>query len=308
MKTILFKILILFMIIAASQISVFADSQDRNLYVQKFEEDFQTALFINRNVLRIDVQEKDNIMFLEPDTPIQLSFGLGWKWIFFAYSFAASGARIDAQDIQMYMFPKQWIISLFWQEYQKLKSDDSTYASNMSIKREGLSIEYVFNDELSLAASFKQSKKQLKSAGSFLLGATIHYNELRNETRQDYWRFGPMIGYAYTYVFAKDFYITGVLSAGVNVLDSPRITYGNNKAEYDLIFLPKLALGYSAQTWGIVVSYIFDNNISGKFDRDENSSKDESVKSFAESGQFSIGFYKRFNLFNRNKKGVENEI
>ncbi|MDR0822209.1 MAG: DUF4421 domain-containing protein [Endomicrobium sp.] len=269
-----------------------AETMARSAFVREYNNSFLLQVLIVRNFMTLEGEDGGGTASFEPDTPNKLGFGFAYKSIAFAYSFdvfkEGHGVGTRSDDFQFYIFPKHFAIDAFWQRYKgfRAKSGDGKFEKifdDMIFQRASLCIEYVFNDKLSLAAAFSQTEKQLKSAGSFLLGGGFYYNELNFEGIEENVQIGPLVGYAYTFVFLKDFYFTGVIAGGINL--TSKADDDENLINY--VILPKFALGYSRDLWSFSIFYIFHNDVVS-------SSKDYEFA--AQSGQFAFSLAVRFKI------------
>jgi hypothetical protein len=142
----------------------------------------------------------------------------------------------------------------------------------------GLSAYHLSNsDKFSYKAAFTQRDWQIRSAGSFLYGGEIHYGVVRGDSalvpfgaspdyvqagidKIQFFSIGPGIGYAYTLVLGKHFFVTASAIASLNVNLSAEST-GIIKNTVTKI-LPagnyKAAIGYNSDSW-CVSAYLIGN-------------------------------------------------
>ncbi len=124
--------------------------------------------------------------------------------------------------------------SLFpgWQE-----GDPYYIRNDLRTNTIGLDITYIFNsDRFSYRAAVVQTEWQKKSAGSMLIGGSFLYNISIGDSsivpsnlaypsfytglkfdRSDNFSIGPLIGYAYTLVVKKHFFLTGSINGSLNL-------------------------------------------------------------------------------------------
>ncbi len=188
-------------------------------------------------------------------------------------------------DIHAFLFPRKWIMDVYAQYYKGffiaeknavqpfLPENKRVVRPDISTLHIGVNGSYVFNaKKFSFRAAFIQNEYQKKSAGAPLLGGNIHYNRIHGDSSLipsdiaytdffDNYRFhrsaafsiGIQGGYAYTWVIAKHFFITGVALAGIGGNTTSlrneelRRTVQKTGLQADLSY--KAAIGYNAETF-----------------------------------------------------------
>jgi hypothetical protein len=153
-------------------------------------------------------------------------------------------------DLQSHLYLRKWAIDFygqfykgFYQAYQfsylPYKEKDGLIQNRPDIHHTniGLSVNYIFNNQrFSYRAAFLQNEWQKKSAGTFLLGAEGNYFRLKADSSIIPLAYVPQnfangetfqslrggyvassIGYAYTLVIAKQFFVMASLSGGPGI-------------------------------------------------------------------------------------------
>lgn len=154
----------------------------------------------------------------------------------------------------------------------------------------------VFNNKkFSYKAAFNQNERQLKSAGSFLLGGGVYFTKIssdssfvhktRNSLRN--FQFGVSGGYAYTWAINKRWFASGSATVGANFGTERINDFGKQKIEIYPTFFPRIATGYNKEKWSLGLSYI-NNLIFSSFSESTNSNVGLS------SGNFQIAYIWRF--------------
>jgi len=187
-------------------------------------------------------------------------------------------------DLQAHIYPKNFIIDVFGQFYKGYYLRDLELSSSplslsypeMQIKKLGLNFQYLFNgDKLSLRAAFLQNERQIKSAGSWLLGSEIYGGGIQNVNflldntsllSQRFVQIGPNIGYAYTLVFLKNFFFTSVISSHAGLgYTSLNLDKGKQGQWY---FQPSIFarsfVGYNQSKWSINFNYVHNRLFLGE--------------------------------------------
>lgn len=189
-------------------------------------------------------------------------------------------------DLQVHLYPKKWavdVIGAFLRGYYLNPKDNNGLGLSDYYKRPdfhrnvvGIAIYRVNNsDKFSYRAAFNQKDWQTKSAGSLLYGAETHYGIVKADSALvpstagsnydqaginniNFFSIGPGIGYAYTLVLSKHFFITGSGIASINLNISTEDNGGSTNTK--LKMLPggnyKGALGYNSDSWSITAAIL----------------------------------------------------
>ncbi|SKC44864.1 DUF4421 domain-containing protein [Ohtaekwangia koreensis] len=233
----------------------------------------------------------------KPNTTLNMGVGATYKWatLNLAYGFGflnrdEAKGKTKYLDLQTHIYGRKLIIDAFGQFYtgfymnkDEIEQGASGYYLRPDIKVRylGASGQYLFNHKrFSYRASFLQSEWQKKSAGSLLAGVEFFLGRSKadssivpavirgqiNETdlnQVDFFDIGPNIGYIYTFVYKKHFYITGQATVSLDYGIHTLRMNGENKRSS--VFSPNSSFsffaGYNSKTWAL--SFIFVNkNIS----------------------------------------------
>lgn len=200
----------------------FAIAQDKDtLYVQEYPHKWWVKAFIPNKMLTILHDKK----IYNPTYPQNIGVGVGLRKIIgmnLLVSFSVFPLKTDTDlstsitDFQMHKYGKKLLLDGYYQDYRgfftQRKQDGKkvyTLFPNLTVKRWGLDGTYVLrNKRFSLRAAFEQSEKQIKSAGSLLLGSGFYYHKIVPDASQqqslpkafDNYQMGANIGYAYSWV------------------------------------------------------------------------------------------------------------
>lgn len=145
----------------------------------------------------------------------------------------------------------------------------------------GLDISYIFNsDRFSYRAALVQTEWQKKSAGSLILGGSIIYNFTTGDSsivpsqivypefydsvqfrRSNFLSIGPHIGYGYTFVFKKHYFLTGSVNGSLNIGSTKLILMEKEEAIGSGMVLTLrteflISGGYNSHRWYVGVSYV----------------------------------------------------
>lgn len=182
-----------------------------------------------------------------------LTFNVGWRWLIVGYSIDLQKGR-QLKEFNTSLYSARFALDLYYRKCndgycikrfydgkEQLQEFDKGF-NGLTVKQLGAGLCYAFNKRFSYAAAYGQSTTQRVSAGSLILGA--EYNQ--QEFAMDHERLDPTIrgllskelgferikfnnvnisiGYAYNWVFAKNFL------AGISV--APAISYKMNETAF----------------------------------------------------------------------------
>ncbi|WMJ73931.1 DUF4421 domain-containing protein [Cytophagaceae bacterium ABcell3] len=263
---------------------VFEDAINSRLYLsQKF-----TSFRINDRLTGTDY------MYM-PNTTLNLGIGATYRWatLNLAYGFNflnPDQGQGDTRylDLQAHAYPRAMVVDLFGQFYKgyhmlpegKAAPDGENfyYRPDLVVTKLGASVQYVFNfEKFSFNAAFLQNEWQRKSAGTPLLGFEMYGGRARgdsalipieliedperNFTRTRFFDLGPNLGYAYTLVFLKNFFVTA--SASTNLVIGHAIQDGDHYRERDWDVRPNLFFrifaGYNSERWSLNGNFVYNN-------------------------------------------------
>lgn len=190
-------------------------------------------------------------------------------------------------DLQFHNYGKKIILDVFGQFYRGFYlsrhdgisiADDHYLRPDLHVNELGASVHYVFNHKrFSYRASFFQNEWQKKSAGTFLAGFEAYGGWVNADSsvlptnvghaptggdlrKLNFFEFGPSVGYAYTFILDRHFFLTasGSLSGayGVNTISGEGLTSQVTGFSPNSIF--RIFAGYNSSTWAFNVNYITD--------------------------------------------------
>jgi hypothetical protein len=246
--------------------------------------------YVSNKYTRLLLSEPGGKLKYQPNTPPNIGIGGSYRFISLNLS-AGLGffapprdkGKTHYLDLQSHLYLRTITVDLFAQFYRGYYIPDGTFPGqtqdysrpDVKVNFLGVAGYYVFNfRRFSYRASLIQDEWQQKSAGSLLAGWELYYGAVkgdsalaptvihsdstgRNITGSHFLEMGPGIGYAYTLVLKKHYFITGAATVdagfgftreyGTGLYDrfgiTPNLTY-------------RAAAGYSGKIWGINVSWI----------------------------------------------------
>lgn len=270
-------------------------------YITSYADYFTVKLVaINKyNFFRIKDGEQNTRIRYRPEYGINPGLGFAYKWIAMDFAFNV-GIREDVDlknsetfNLQTRIFSSRQFIEAYLLYYYGHKFDHltgiNTYPGNLPEIREdvrtisfGLQYLYAFDyDKFSLKAPFILNEAQRKSVGSPILGASFDYfnmdsdssivpNSLKNYFNQDLQltdisviSLAINLGYMYTFVWKKNFFLTLGLIPGLNFNLGDSRAEESNKIKWNVSYKIKTmnALGYNAGKYfaGIRLAGDFNN-------------------------------------------------
>lgn len=202
---------------------------------------------------------KQNITF-SPDINNKIGFYVGWKWLFFGWTFDVEKNNTKA-DWNFSFYTSKVGFDFFYMKRDEgfkirslggFKNEDgndlritNNKFSGMSVTQKGFNVYYIFNNKhFSYPAAYSQTNNQRISCGSFILGLNyseqnfhIDNNKFSNEildamnpnfkiSSVKYKDYSINFGYTYNWVFAKN--------CLANISATPAIGYKNTSFKFAL--------------------------------------------------------------------------
>jgi Domain of unknown function (DUF4421) len=196
----------------------------------------------------LDALDKEGpVIHYRPNTTLNLGVGVTYNWLTInlavGFDFLNKGRQDNGRttylDLQTHIFAKRFNLDLFGQFYKGYYQQTSEtgplyHRMDIQLTQLGMNYERLFNwKNFSFRASLLQTEKQLKSAGTGLLGGHISYTKTNGDRSMvpeessfaemppiqsiSAFRIGPSIGYAYTLVILKSVFIMGAASGQFNL-------------------------------------------------------------------------------------------
>lgn len=243
---------------------------------------------------------KSQSLSFSPNTNITLGVGATYKWLTLnlAYGFdfvnRSRNRRGDTRyiDLQAHLYGRRNILDIYGQFYKGyyanfpiLEGGGFALRPQMRINQVGLLYEHLANwQHFSMRASMLQSEQQLKSAGSLLYGGSAYYTTAKSDSgllfehpslvgypnvnRFSNFSIGPSLGYGYTLVIKKRYFLTGTATANPTL--NFAASYMNNGSKNTISvrpsFMIRTAAGYSSFKWSIAAFWINDGVLTSSSD------------------------------------------
>ncbi|MTG98836.1 MULTISPECIES: DUF4421 family protein [Myroides] len=252
-----------------------------SLYVGKYQTNYGIKIFGTRDLLSLDytLEDSDKYSF-EPNKPTSIGLGFSWKNSSLSYSYGfpflrdKAKAKTKARDLKYHYYGKNQVLDIYFQQYKGFslpisKSNEYNHYDNLKINLYGVLYQHVFNSrKYSVAAAYDNSEKQLKSAGSLLVGAGVFYSTLKNipsfsDIISDYDKrtisIGPHVGYGYNWVAFRNFLVAGSFTLGINGAIEKNLLTDNTRFIVNPQVMGRFALYYQSDDWVIGVTSILNS-------------------------------------------------
>lgn len=211
---------------------------------------------------------------LSPNTPPRIGLDVSWKGLSLGGSLSVPGSTEPGHavttgfDLQLHEYARSLVADLFLQGYRgfyREGGDASTDLPDLEVYHAGLSLQYVANGErFSYRAAFDHSERQLRSAGSLLLGGGVHWTRIASDTfriadsstRVTDWQAGLDAGYAYNWVFSPGWLLHGSGSMGLHLGNRHLSGFLDRGLALDPAFLARLSASRSGRDWSFGTAFI----------------------------------------------------
>jgi len=264
-------------------------------YYRSFSGTIIGRIYLSRSYLQFKMEPPAGIppMSYPVNKPLSLGVGLTYKSFSFSFSkglnFLQSNkdkGATKSTDLQMHLYKRKWTIDLvaaFYRGYYLNPrglgvgdSHDYYVRPDVKIKMIGSSVYRVLNSKrFCYGAGLSQNAWQQRSAGSFLLGGKAFYITIGGDSsfvpysvdsayyksnihKLHVFEIGPGIGYAYTLVLQKHYFLLGSFEENFNFRLSHETGngIGANRAGFSTNYMLRLAAGYNTNKWGLSLAWL----------------------------------------------------
>jgi hypothetical protein len=276
------------------------DSSSDNGYYITYPQTVLVRVFLSQKFAPFTVSSQtDKELNYKTNSKLNLGIGATYKSftlnLGYGFPFLNNNekGKTKGLDLQLHIFPNKWavdVLGTFINGYYLEPNDNSglnsnSYYQRSDVKRNliGFSAFQVLNSyKFSYKAAVTQNEWQKRSAGSLLYGGEIYYGLVKGDSalvptkvssyfeqaginKINFISIGPGVGYAYTLVLSKHYFITGSAIASLDVNFSSEERSGVKHTKVN--FLPsanyKGAAGYNSATWSISANIIGNALYSG---------------------------------------------
>jgi len=257
-------------------------------YYHSYPQMVTTRFYFSQKYTNFTVGGEKNTpdLIYRPNTTLNMGVGATYRSVTLnlAYGFGFlnkdhSKGKTKYLDLQTHLYSRKLAIDLSGQFYKGYYSNNKATGypgkenyyvrQDMGIALLGASVYRIMNDQkFTFRAAILQSEWQQKSAGSLLIGAEIFYGAIHGDSafvpalfsgrylqegihKIHLFKVGPGVGYTYSFVYDKNFYLTWALSANVNA--GIVHEFSNNGSQDRFTVSPnytyRFALGYNSSVW-----------------------------------------------------------
>lgn len=297
-------VLCLMMLLAAlspTECSAQKDTSVNNGFYITYPQKLLVRLFFSQKFAPFTISSQtDKELNYKTNSKLNLGIGATYKsyTLNLGYGFGflnkdKGQGKTKGLDLQLHIFPYKWAIDIlgsFIKGYYLDPKDNSglnttSFYQRPDFKRKiiGFTISRVPNaGKFSYRAAVTQNEWQTKSAGSFLYGGEVYYGSIQGDSalvparlnsfyeqslidKTTFITFGPGVGYAYTLVIGKNFFISGSAVVSLDVNFSSEQKKGTKYTKVN--FLPggnfKGAVGYNSAAWSVSANLLGNALYSG---------------------------------------------
>jgi hypothetical protein len=264
-------------------------------YYQSYHNKITGRFYFSRKFTTLIIRnaDKDYELRYRPTSTLNMGVGATYKFatVNLAYGFGflnpeRGRGKTRYLDLQFHSYGRKVTIDLLGSFYKgfylapkgKAMPNDTEYyvRPDLKINAGGATVQYIFNHKkFSYRAAFLQNEWQKRSAGSWLAGLDIYAGSIQTDStiiptsidaetaaqglnEMRFFEVGPSLGYAYTFVYKKHYFITGTgsvsLSTGFNkFMDNEGKTRATGITPNTLF---KIFGGYNSATWAVCLLYI----------------------------------------------------
>ena len=265
---------------------------DSSYYVT-YPNSITARIYLSKKYAPVTLPATGNVedIIYKPNTKLNLGIGATYKnyTLNIAYGFGFLNKNYNDKgatkglDLHFHLFPNKLTVDLLGvfhkgyyltpQGYAAPNVNSYYYRPDVKITLVGVAAYRVPNGEkFSYRAAFVQNEWQTKSAGSLLYGGEAHYvsfggdsalvpKQIQNGYPQagikkvKFISVGPGIGYVYTLVIEKHFFVTASLIGNLDVnFSTEEGTASNKKVSLKPAAVYKGAIGYNSGTWSLAAN------------------------------------------------------
>jgi hypothetical protein len=252
------------------------NAQIDTAYIRPLEYKTGIRLYTGQKLLHLDYDDdKGTERFFSPNSPVHFGIGLAiYNTVIgfdIGYGFRLQDkekyGKTKAFDFQLHHYNRRFVVDVCIQRYKGFYEDSDEKISlhpEMQVNRYSIHGHYVLNHKrFSYKAAFAQTERQVRSAGSWLLGAEYYWTKIRSDepltnegySRSKNYQIGINGGYAYIWALGRYWNIGIATTAGIG--------FGNEAFEGDNsksvsvypILCPRFSTVYDRDSWALALTY-----------------------------------------------------
>ncbi|MDR6195446.1 DUF4421 domain-containing protein [Siphonobacter sp. SORGH_AS_0500] len=271
-------------------------------YIKSFERQLAARVYLSQKYSRLLIKTPSSKIAFHPNSSLNLGIGATYESVTlnlalgFPFLNPERGqGKSKYLDLQSHLYNRNWVADIYGQFYKGYYLTSQSLADNIPepyyqrpdvyLRMGGVSYYRLTNgNRFSYRAALVQNEWQKKSAGTWLYGAEIFYGAMGGDStlaptayihdfkvsKIRFFKLGPGGGYAYTWVMNRHFFVTGSLTANLNLSMSSENT-GNAFGKVNVHVRPnfnyRASIGYNSEKWMLKLSLVqSDVSVNGASD------------------------------------------
>lgn len=287
---------------------VYSMAQVDSAYIRPYDYELMLIGFMGKDFLFLDVETPEQNLMYTPNNPMELGLGIAWNNTVlsiaggYGFDFMRDKAygKTKSFDFQLHNYGRKFVFDLFIQRYkgfymeeEEKRGKEFVLCPDLRIRQYGINGQYILNNKrFSYRGAFNQNEKQLRSTGSFLVGAGVYFTKIqsdssfvfKNRNELENFQFNFSAGYIYTWVLGKRWHITATTTVGISFGSATINRFGKDRLEVYPTVFPRMAAAYNHDTWALSFTFVGNMNFPAFTD-------DETLSLFG--GNFQITYFKR---------------
>jgi hypothetical protein len=275
-------------------LGIHAQSQHDSLYYKTFPNALTVRIYSVKDNTGFTLSSLNNASNITYRSNATTNLGIGVTYrnisanVSTGFGFLNNGieerGKTTSFDFQFHFFMQHWISDLLILHYKGFyatpgsypyePAGDYYYRPDIGLNLLGLTAYHVQNAQrFSYRSAFNQNEWIKKSSGTLLYGGGVYFERINskdsglipskssklfpNFSDFHYISFGPGIGYAYTMVIKKHFYVlaSAIINGNINFSTSENGSINANNTSFQPGISFKTAAGYGGNVWNISLSY-----------------------------------------------------
>jgi len=267
-------------------------SQTDSTYIMRYNKHLTLKGFLYDNFISLNVKEANQskgteyesnntngigIGLVHPKLPFEITLG-------YNYSRKKNNdyLRTRAFDLQFHNYGRSYVVDLYFQQYKGLYIDDPELSfkeanrPDLSILTSAIVGQYILNsNKFSYEAAYNQNERQIKSAGSILIGGGLYYFKIRSDNTSalgnlpnvESYQLGLNAGYSYNWAISKRWLFNASFSLGANMVNKDVRRFFDKNMQVNPTALFRSSCFYSKNNWHVGLS-IVGNMVKAMLNKD----------------------------------------
>ncbi len=276
-----------------------SDTLSKGKYYKSFPRQLTGRTYLSKKYTDFLLKAADNTQDIKyrPNNAFNLGVGATYRAFTLNLGFnlgflddnRGSRGKTKFLDLQTHVYPRNWLIDFYGQFYKgyflnkkgiAVQDPGSYYLRpDMNVQVIGVSVFRMLQPhKLSYRAAFLQTEWQKKSAGSWLLGWEVYAGRVKSDSafipsvlsyqfehgpiRQiSFLEFGPGAGYAYTWVWLQNFFVTAsaTINGDLSFVSERDGMSTTKKTNFSPNITGRAVVGFNSDRWGIGLSWVHNS-------------------------------------------------